>query len=382
MLLLPAQIGWLGPLEYILNTPSHHRVHHRPGANCNYAGVFIIWDRVFGTFRAEGASQEDRYGLGKQLHSFDPLRANVEHALRAAPSLGWVACLSPWRRRLRAEWVFQPSALVQPLPTFRRGLWERPKLNVHKYVGSSPPPSARRAVVEKAYLSMHMLLVLVGYVTLEARLKAPAGAFSPAAWLLAAWVLLSLCALGRLSDGDGSALQLETIRLLLLPLAMLCLASEPASAADPAVPAVSLMGVSVGLGAVKQILAAAVPLIALWWAVGGGWWVEQRAAGGSSPSQPHLPKEEEGATAAPAPALCHTTGGEYKAGFAVEAAVVCQSGPMGEAKAEATDVALAEQQQQQRRSPAPARRRKASPPGKSASGTRRRKASKSPGARR
>eukprot|EP00300_Choanocystis_sp_HF-7_P005522 c14126_g1_i1.p1 GENE.c14126_g1_i1~~c14126_g1_i1.p1 ORF type:complete len:287 (+),score=42.24 c14126_g1_i1:44-904(+) len=46
-------VGNLGPLELILNTPSHHRMHHRPPGNCNYAGVLIIWDRIFGTFVAE-----------------------------------------------------------------------------------------------------------------------------------------------------------------------------------------------------------------------------------------------------------------------------------------------------------------------------------------
>jgi alkylglycerol monooxygenase len=61
-------IRTLGPLEYILNTPSHHRVHH--GSNPqyldkNYGGIFIIWDRLFGTFVPEGDAV--RYGLTKNL---------------------------------------------------------------------------------------------------------------------------------------------------------------------------------------------------------------------------------------------------------------------------------------------------------------------------
>ena len=47
-------ITTLGPLEYILNTPSHHRVHHGRNPKYidkNYGGVFIIWDRIFGTFQ-------------------------------------------------------------------------------------------------------------------------------------------------------------------------------------------------------------------------------------------------------------------------------------------------------------------------------------------
>lgn len=39
--------------ELVMNTPSHHRIHHRPPGNCNYAGVLIIWDRLFGTFQSE-----------------------------------------------------------------------------------------------------------------------------------------------------------------------------------------------------------------------------------------------------------------------------------------------------------------------------------------
>ena len=51
-------LGSLGPLEYVLNTPSHHRVHHRPGGECNYAGVLIIWDRLFGTFVPENERRD------------------------------------------------------------------------------------------------------------------------------------------------------------------------------------------------------------------------------------------------------------------------------------------------------------------------------------
>ncbi|MER3630912.1 MAG: C-5 sterol desaturase [Blastocatellia bacterium] len=71
-------IDRLGPLEYLLNTPSHHRVHH--GVNNsyldkNYAGVLIIWDRIFGTFVPE--SEEPRYGIIKPVKSFNPLWINL-----------------------------------------------------------------------------------------------------------------------------------------------------------------------------------------------------------------------------------------------------------------------------------------------------------------
>lgn len=64
----------LGPLEAILNTPSHHRVHH--GSNLryldrNYAGMFIVWDRLFGTFEPEDRDEPVRYGI---LHNLDTHR--------------------------------------------------------------------------------------------------------------------------------------------------------------------------------------------------------------------------------------------------------------------------------------------------------------------
>ncbi|MBN4050267.1 sterol desaturase family protein [Desulfobulbus sp. AH-315-M07] len=65
----------LGPLEWILNTPSHHRVHHGRNSEYldkNYGGIFIIYDRLFGTFEAEHAPVD--FGLTKQLRTFNPLR--------------------------------------------------------------------------------------------------------------------------------------------------------------------------------------------------------------------------------------------------------------------------------------------------------------------
>ncbi len=67
----------LGPLEWVLNTPSHHRVHHARNPRYldrNYAGVLIIWDRLFGTFEAEEAADPPRYGLVRNIATFNPLR--------------------------------------------------------------------------------------------------------------------------------------------------------------------------------------------------------------------------------------------------------------------------------------------------------------------
>ena len=68
-------IGRLGPLEWVFNTPSHHRVHH--GANeayidKNYGNLLIIWDRLFGTFEPE--KEPVKYGLVSNVNTFNPVK--------------------------------------------------------------------------------------------------------------------------------------------------------------------------------------------------------------------------------------------------------------------------------------------------------------------
>nr|XP_020855695.1 alkylglycerol monooxygenase isoform X4 [Phascolarctos cinereus] len=70
----------LGPLELILNTPSHHRVHHGRNRYCidkNFAGTLIIWDRIFGTFEAE--NEKVSYGLTHPINTFEPLKVQFHH---------------------------------------------------------------------------------------------------------------------------------------------------------------------------------------------------------------------------------------------------------------------------------------------------------------
>ena len=84
-------IGRIGPLEWVLNTPSHHRVHH--GVNPryldkNYAGVFIIWDRMFGTFEPE--VDAPTYGIIEALQSFNPVWAHFQYGVKLWKRMGAV----------------------------------------------------------------------------------------------------------------------------------------------------------------------------------------------------------------------------------------------------------------------------------------------------
>lgn len=75
------KLPWV--FEWVLNTPSHHRVHHgiEPEyLDKNFGGMFVFWDRMFGTFEPE--RRRPTYGTTTPLRSFNPLWANVEHFVR------------------------------------------------------------------------------------------------------------------------------------------------------------------------------------------------------------------------------------------------------------------------------------------------------------
>ncbi|NLO80531.1 MAG: sterol desaturase family protein [Xanthomonadaceae bacterium] len=62
----------LGPLELVLNTPSHHRVHHGRNPEYidrNFGGVLIVWDKLFGTFTPEDQANPPEYGIQRQIHT-------------------------------------------------------------------------------------------------------------------------------------------------------------------------------------------------------------------------------------------------------------------------------------------------------------------------
>ncbi|WP_394653007.1 sterol desaturase family protein [uncultured Sphingomonas sp.] len=85
--------------EAVMNTPSHHRVHHATNPRYldrNYAGVFIVWDKLFGTYTAEVDADRPRYGIVRDLGSFNLLWAAFHEWVGIAKDL-WRA---PWGSKL------------------------------------------------------------------------------------------------------------------------------------------------------------------------------------------------------------------------------------------------------------------------------------------
>jgi alkylglycerol monooxygenase len=99
------QIGKLGILEYIIVTPSHHRVHHAMNPiylDKNYSAIFIVWDKLFGTFQKELENEPPVFGITRPSRTYNPITINFEHiallikdAWRAEK---WTDKLSIWFR--------------------------------------------------------------------------------------------------------------------------------------------------------------------------------------------------------------------------------------------------------------------------------------------
>ncbi|MFB7716934.1 sterol desaturase family protein [Nocardia sp. NPDC056100] len=92
------------PLEYLFNTPSHHRVHHganNPYLDKNFGGVFMLWDRLFGTYAPE--LERVDFGLTHQIATHNPLKVYT-HEIRSL--ITDVRTATTWRNR--AGYLFGP----------------------------------------------------------------------------------------------------------------------------------------------------------------------------------------------------------------------------------------------------------------------------------
>jgi sterol desaturase/sphingolipid hydroxylase (fatty acid hydroxylase superfamily) len=188
-------VGRIGPLEAVLNTPSHHRVHHAVNPRYldrNYAAILIVWDRIFGTFAEE--RERPVYGVTKPIRSFDPLWAQVE---------AWVAIARKARAlrgldRLRVWWrspAWSPAGA--PLPT------EDEVQARQKHEVQLQPALAIYAVVQFAPLVAATFFMLLWQWTAPPRALGLAG-------VLVAWTLLSV---GALLDQRRWAWRVEVARL-------------------------------------------------------------------------------------------------------------------------------------------------------------------------
>ncbi len=198
-------IGRLGPLEWVMNTPSHHRVHHARNPQYldkNYAGMFIIWDRMFGTFKLE--EEEPVYGITKQLQSWNPLWANF-HAWAELAHDAWQT--PRWSDKIKI-W-FMPLGWTPP------GVAEGPRAKpvTRAQVAKYDP---RLPAGLNAYVLLHFVAVLVYSVNVLA--MSDEGASLSTICLPAALVVWSLVNVGGILERKRWVLPAELARLAALPL--------------------------------------------------------------------------------------------------------------------------------------------------------------------
>ena len=124
------KLGWF---EWIFVTPSNHRVHHaqnRLYIDRNYGGVFIIWDRLFGTFQEELDSEPVVFGIRSALKSWNPLYANVQVYLQLC-SDSWHT--RRWQDKLRV-WFgrtgWRPADVMAMYPLVKTDLSQFEKFDV------------------------------------------------------------------------------------------------------------------------------------------------------------------------------------------------------------------------------------------------------------
>ena len=166
----------LGVLEYVLVTPSNHRVHHAQN-DCyldkNFGGVFIVWDRLFGSYQRELRSEACIYGITSPLRSWSPLAAWL-HVYRDLLLDIWHA--DNWRDRLRVPFAhpaWQPEASAKRLP--------RIKADLEQFEKHDPKLAGFRQ------LSAFCTLIVLTLLLFAGQQVAAAESWQGTIWLLMLW---------------------------------------------------------------------------------------------------------------------------------------------------------------------------------------------------
>jgi len=209
------QIRRLGVLDRIFVTPSNHRVHHaqnEPYIDKNYGGIFVLWDRLFGTFAEESDAEPVVFGVRKALANWNPIWANLQVydylLFDAKNTERWQDKISIWFRR--TGW--RPADVAAAFP-------KRP-VDLQQFRKYDPPVSAARRRYVMAQFAVAILTAL---------LIAEAFAATGTKFVFVPCILLwtQLYTLGLLNEDRSHAARLEALRLIVvLPIGLLALNAE------------------------------------------------------------------------------------------------------------------------------------------------------------
>jgi len=211
----------LGILDYVLVTPSNHRVHHAQNARYidkNYGGILILWDRMFGTFQDELEDDPVIFGVRKQLANWNPFWANLQVYdylwFDAVRTKRWRDKLGIWFRH--TGWRPDDVAELYPKSPAELATFEK----------FDPPVSAP----VRRYVLAQFLVAVVG-IFLMGDMYAKGGANAVIFPCLVLWA--QLYTMGLLNESKAYAARFEALRLILLvPVATALLISTSVSRVD------------------------------------------------------------------------------------------------------------------------------------------------------
>ncbi|KAI9999863.1 hypothetical protein NQD34_011706 [Periophthalmus magnuspinnatus] len=196
-------IRHLGPLEWIFNTPKHHRVHHGRNLYCidkNYGGILIIWDRLFGTFAEE--SDKVIYGLVFPIKTFEMIYIQLHYY--------WYL----WTKSTYYKSTAHKFLTFLNGPSWKPG---KARLGDHednpKVTGKEVPYNPRWALPLQLYVVLHFFLVLKAYHDLFQN-KMMLSQITVLG--MTCYILLTLTALGFIIDQRPSAGLLEMLRCVVM----------------------------------------------------------------------------------------------------------------------------------------------------------------------
>jgi alkylglycerol monooxygenase len=193
-------VGRLGPLEWVLSTPSNHRVHHGRNPKYidrNHGGMLIVWDRLFGTYAPE--EEEPVYGVTTPLRSWNPLWANFHY---------WTALAATARRAARP--VDRLRLLIA------RPGWRPAELGGYQAAPEIDPATAApfRGTASRP-VQAYVLLQFVATLALGIAFLVRHEAWAPGSRaMVAGFVILGLVAGGGLLEGKRWAVPVEIARLV------------------------------------------------------------------------------------------------------------------------------------------------------------------------
>ncbi len=197
-------IGKMGFLEKIIVTPSHHRVHHAINPEYidkNYSQVFIIWDKLFGTFQEEQDHIPPVYGITRPVATWNPVKINFQH-LSLLISDAWRT--KNWEDKLKIWFMptgWRPADVAEKYPVYKiEDVYHFDKYN----------PTSSKALQTWSLIQLFLLLLFISYLFANI-----AAIGSPGIFLYGLFIFAYIYSMTELMDGNPLAYIWEGLKFMI-----------------------------------------------------------------------------------------------------------------------------------------------------------------------